>query len=392
MFVCPNCEAPLARSEQRFDKLTTPMNAGGRGGVFWACSTCGGRTATLGMLRRTAGEHVASELWALAGDSANEGKRRCPACEHSMRVISVPAAGSALQLDVCTRCYFVWFDPKEFESLPAAQSLAGKENALPLEARLMLAKVDVEALDPRPDFRLPESTPPEEAWKAIPAFFGLPVEQESRVLAHLPRATLVLASAVMLVSLFAFADLRNVVESFGLIPAEMGRYWGLTLLTPFFLHGSLAPLAVNLYYLVAFGDDVEDYLGTGRFLVVLLLSTLAGNVAYALANQGSTIPLIGASGGISGLLTCYALQFPRARIALLLRIPYLYFMRWVQLRAWVYVLLWVALQAIGALRPVEGVTQVSFFAHLGGAAVGFLFWFLWPGERKPAADGGATAS
>jgi membrane associated rhomboid family serine protease len=343
------------------------------------------------MLRRTAGEHIASTLWSLAVEGAGEGQRHCPACEHPMRVVSLPAPESAWQLDVCTRCYFVWFDRKEFESLAAAPSAAVKEQGLPLEARLMLAKVDVEALDPRPEYRLPESAPPAEAWKAIPAFFGLPVEQESRALAHLPWGTFLLAPAVMLASLLAYADLRSVIEDFGLIPADMGRYWGLTLLTPFFLHGSLPHLAGNLYYLIAFGDDVEDYLGTGRFLLVLLLSTLAGNVAHAVANGNSTIPLIGASGGISGLLACYGLQFPRARIALMIRIPYLYTMRWIQMRAWVYVLFWVALQAVGALRQGEGVTQVSFFAHLGGAAVGFLYWFFWP-ENRPAPGGDTPAS
>ncbi|MBI2819328.1 MAG: rhomboid family intramembrane serine protease, partial [Acidobacteria bacterium] len=108
---------------------------------------------------------------------------------------------------------------------------------------------------------------------------------------------------------------------------------------------------------------------------------------HTLPYAASSIPLIGAGGGISGLLAFYGLQYPRARIGFLLRIPAIWFLRWVNVRAWVGVLVWIVLQAIGGLRQRGELTQVSLWAHLGGVAVGFLFWFLWPGNRGPADDG-----
>ena len=380
MFLCPKDKIELLRQDAR-------------GSVYWFCPACGGRTATTGTLRRTSSRSLVDHLWELARATTAESGRRCPACERPMKTVALPLGDHSTELDVCTRCYFVWFDAAEFDALPPPRpSREAAEKKLPLEARLMLAKMDVEQIDTRPDFELPPSDPPPEGWKAVPAFFGLPVKAESHPLAHLPLATWMLAASVAVFGGLALLDVDEVVSDFGLIPAELWRYGGLTLVTSFFLHGSLPQLAGNIYFLLTFGDDVEDYLGTGRFLVVLLLASLAGSLLHTALHLESSIPLVGASSAISGILTCYGLQFPRARIGFLLRLPSIFWMRWVNLRAWVYVLFWIVLQAIGAVRQAGAFTQVSLWAHLGGVGVGFLFWFLWPGHRKPAADGSATAS
>ena len=130
MFHYPNDQTPLVRHEQR-------------GGVFWACDACGGRTATIAMLRRAAQQEIAEMIWSLARASKSESQRHCPACERPMKSVSLPAGGSLLELDVCTNCYFAWFDPAEFESLPgaaAAPARTSSDTALPLEARLALAR------------------------------------------------------------------------------------------------------------------------------------------------------------------------------------------------------------------------------------------------------------
>ncbi|HWP86173.1 MAG TPA: rhomboid family intramembrane serine protease [Terriglobia bacterium] len=371
MFLCPQDRTELVRREARKS-------------VYWSCPECGGRTATTAALRRTAPREVVDRLWEAARRAA-EGDRRCPACELPMKAVALPLDGAALDLDICTRCYFVWFDASQFEALPPPRPSSGREaEKLPLEARLALAKMEVEQLDTRPDFTLPPSEPPPEGWKAVPAIFGLPVKQESNPLVELPLATWLLAGLTAVLGGLALLNIDAVAADFGLIPAELWRYGGLTLLTSFLLHGSLPQLAGNLYFLLTFGTDVEDYLGSGRFLLLLLIASLAGSFLHVSVHPGSATPLIGASSAISGIVTCYGLQFPRARIGFLLRLPRLFFLRWVNLRAWVYVLVWIALQAMGALRPAEGLTQVSLWAHLGGAATGFLFWFLWPGNGARA--------
>jgi membrane associated rhomboid family serine protease len=303
-----------------------------------------------------------------------------------MRAVSVSVADEApsVGVDVCPRCYFVWFDASEFEALPAPKRREAEEVKLPLDVRLALAKAEVEALDTGPELRLPPSDPPPEGWKAVPAFFGLPVKHDSRERTRRPIAAWGISLVIALISLFALTDLPRFVQDFGLIPWQPWRYGGLTLLSSFFLHGSLPHLAISLYFLLAFGDDVEEVLGSAQLLLLLALAAIAGGLLHSFYFSASSIPLIGAGAGITGLLTFYGLQYPHARIGYLLRLPVIWFMRWVNVRAWVGVLIWIALQAIGALRQSGGLTQVSLYAHLGGAAMGFLFWFFWPMNRKPS--------
>jgi membrane associated rhomboid family serine protease len=112
-------------------------------------------------------------------------------------------------------------------------------------------------------------------------------------------------------------------------------------------------------------------LGYGRFLVLLLLATLAGDCLHAAADPRSTIPCVGASGGISGVLVFYALKFPHARLGFFWRL------RWLHLPAWGALVLWLLWQSVGVLQQVSGIGNVSAIAHLGGAAVGLLFWLKW---------------
>ncbi|MGH2435580.1 MAG: rhomboid family intramembrane serine protease, partial [bacterium] len=133
-------------------------------------------------------------------------------------------------------------------------------------------------------------------------------------------------------------------------------------------------LISNMYFLLVFGDNVEDFLGTGRYLALLLLAAVLGDLTHIALDPRQQIPLIGASGGISGIVLYYALKYPRAQLGILLRI-WLYF-RWIRMPAYAYVGIWVVLQMIGAQQQIAGITNVSALAHLGGAAVGLAFWVV----------------
>lgn len=119
------------------------------------------------------------------------------------------------------------------------------------------------------------------------------------------------------------------------------------------------------------GDNVEDSLGAGRFGLLLLTATLAGELIHGLGSPDPTIPCVGASGGISGVIAYYALRFPRAKLGFLI------YFRWVSIPAWACFIMWVLLQIIGALQQVSGVSAVSSLAHLGGAVVGMLFYMKY---------------
>ena len=94
----------------------------------------------------------------------------------------------------------------------------------------------------------------------------------------------------------------------------------------------------------------------------------------------STAPSIGASGGISGIIAFYALEFPRARLGFLLR--YYWRFGWIQIPVWAAFALWILLQFFGVYAQVAGFSNVSALAHLGGTAVGLFFWLIWGRNSK----------
>ena len=224
-------------------------------------------------------------------------------------------------------------------------------------------------------------------WKTIPGVLGLPVEQDPTPFAHVPWLTFSLALVIAAVSIWAFSDLPAAVQRFGLIPAVAWRYGGLTLLTSFFIHAGIWHLAGNLYFLVVFGDRVEDYLGRWRWLVVVFLATLVGDLAHVMVNPHDPMPCIGASGGISGLIAFYALQFPHAKLGVLLRFGFIIIPKWVSFPAWSLFLVWFGLQGWGVHEQIAGFNRVSSAAHVGGAITGLLLWLVWRKiELQPAAN------
>jgi membrane associated rhomboid family serine protease len=168
------------------------------------------------------------------------------------------------------------------------------------------------------------------------------------------------------------------VNDYGLIPALAGRWHGLTFFTSFFLHAGVFHLIGNLYFLCICGDNVEDFLGWPRYLLLIVLAAFAGDLLHLVADPRSNIPSIGASGGIAGVIVFYALQFPHIRLGFLFR--YWFYFRWIRLPAWFALVLWLLFQFIDAGQQLTGASAVSSLAHLGGAVVGLLAWLLW---RKP---------
>jgi membrane associated rhomboid family serine protease len=204
----------------------------------------------------------------------------------------------------------------------------------------------------------------------------MPVEYERGRFKEAPWATWMLVAFVCGFSIRGFFDLTAAVEQYGLIPAAALRHHGLTLLTSFLLHGDPFHLFGNMYFLFVFGDNVEDYLGKVRYAAMILLAAFSGDIAHIAVDPHSDIPLIGASGGISGIVAFYALKFPKARLGILFRfglIP----IRWFRFPAYAFVAFWIILQLLGAYLQIAGVSSVSALAHLGGAATGLLFWLVY---------------
>src|SRR5207245_4730250 len=164
-----------------------------------------------------------------------------------------------------------------------------------------------------------DSAAHEESWKQIAAFLGMPVEFDAPEEQRRPWATWLLSAAIICASLLAFSNLREVVQRFGLIPAEATRLDGLTFVTSFFLHAGIIHLAGNMYFLLAFGHAVENFLRPLRYLVLIALAALIGDLAHIALDPRSQTPCIGASGGIADVIMFCVLMFPRIRLAVFCR-------------------------------------------------------------------------
>ncbi len=142
------------------------------------------------------------------------------------------------------------------------------------------------------------------------------------------------------------------------------------LLSSMFLHGGFAHILGNMFFLYVFGDNIEDRMGHGRYLLFYLLGGVVATLAHGLFTPGSPVPLIGASGAVSAVLGAYLVLFPRQRV--LTFIPP-FFVFW--LPAWFYLGYWALIQtleAVGGLGVGAGVGGVAWWAHVGGFVFGLL--------------------
>jgi membrane associated rhomboid family serine protease len=197
------------------------------------------------------------------------------------------------------------------------------------------------------------------------------------------------------VLLFAFElslgdGVQQFLESAGVVPAEytcrcdlppadVGPFW-VTLFTSMWLHGGWLHIGGNMLYLWIFGDNVEDAFGRFGFLGFYVASGLAAGAAQILASPGSTLPSIGASGAIAGVLAAYLVLFPTAQIRTLLVIgPFITLRR---IPALILIGFWFVIQLFDGVASVADTTTtaeggVAYWAHVGGFVFGLLITLLW---------------
>ena len=163
--------------------------------------------------------------------------------------------------------------------------------------------------------------------------------------------------------------------------------WFVTLFTSMFMHGGILHIAFNMLFLWIFGNNIEDAMGRGRFLGFYLLAGLAAVYSQALLDPNGTLPTIGASGAIAGVLGAYALLLPRARV--LTALILIFFVTLIEIPAWVMLGIWFVLQfipAVGqvAVPDVTGSGGVAYFAHVGGFVFGLALVRLFVRGWKPS--------
>ncbi|RMF19557.1 MAG: rhomboid family intramembrane serine protease [Deltaproteobacteria bacterium] len=195
-------------------------------------------------------------------------------------------------------------------------------------------------------------------------------------------------------------ELRALFYYFGIVPArythpEWAVWLGLPVgdlwpfVTSMFLHGGWAHLIMNMWALWIFGDNVEDRMGHLRYLVFYLLCGVASGVAHYVVNAHSTLPTVGASGAISGVMGAYMLMFPRSRVIVL--VPFFFLPMFIEVLASLYIFLWFVGQFMSGTFSVAlpgEVGGVAWWAHIGGFVAGMLLmpWLRPRRRRRRLAD------
>jgi membrane associated rhomboid family serine protease len=174
---------------------------------------------------------------------------------------------------------------------------------------------------------------------------------------------------------------RAVIYRYGMIPAELFGLWHpprayqvvpawATLLTSMFLHGGWFHLIGNMLFLWIFGNNIEDVLGHGRYILFYLCCGVVAALTQAFSNFGAHVPMVGASGAIAGVLGAYLLLYPYANVHVFVWI--VIFFRIVNIPAWIMLGLWFAMQLVSGLARAPGTPGVAFWAHVGGFVSGVI--------------------
>lgn len=178
----------------------------------------------------------------------------------------------------------------------------------------------------------------------------------------------------------------RVLSALGLAHVYVPHASGLPLLTSMFLHVGWFHLIGNMLFLWIFGDNIEDTLGHFPYLVFYLVSGLAASLCHILLNSNSTIPSVGASGAIAGIMGAYFLLFPSARVLML--VPLLFFFTFIWIPAWIVLGYWFVLQFLNGAASVittagSASGGVAFWAHVGGFLAGVVMIKLLPHRLRP---------
>jgi membrane associated rhomboid family serine protease len=196
---------------------------------------------------------------------------------------------------------------------------------------------------------------------------------------HFPVVTVGLIAVNVLAFFYQISldefSLNHFVAEYGLVPRRLQLS---DFFTNIFLHGGWWHLIGNMWFLWIYGDNIEDILGRGKFLLFYVLCGVAAGLVHVLFNLDSRVPTIGASGAIAGIMGAYLVKFPHSRIVTL--VPVIIFFTTMEIPAWLILVYWFVLQffsgvgTIGQSHLNQG--GVAWFAHVGGFVAGVVLIYL----------------
>lgn len=204
-------------------------------------------------------------------------------------------------------------------------------------------------------------------------------ENPTRTIPFVTISLIIINVTVFLIHISNPSELNRIVFSYGATPAYLLSLDSirpvhplLTLFTSMFMHGGLLHIASNMLYLWIFGNNIEDRIGHFKFIFFYLLGGIVAAYAHSISDPSSVIPMIGASGAVSGVLGAYLLLFPYTKVHTLIFLGF--FVQVIRLPAFIVIGFWVVIQLINGMLS-KGVVDnggVAWFAHIGGFLFGII--------------------
>lgn len=275
----------------------------------------------------------------------------CPNCHHMLTRLDVGGATPIAEIDQCENCGGIWFDHAEMDRLEALQAWAKEKQRINSETTWgnwwfqLLSQMPVEFnIQPR----------------------------------RFPLVTAVLIAINVLIFLFQASTPQ---EAWIDLAARSDRVLAgqdlETLFTSMFLHGGWLHLLGNMYMLYILGDNVEDVLGRWRYLVFYLVCGLVAVVAFVVLSPGSSVPMLGASGAIAGVMAAYFILFRQSKLTFMFLVIQRKMPVWIWLGVWFLLNLFMSITSFGMMDESGGVAWV---AHVGGFLAGLAI--IWPQDKK----------
>jgi membrane associated rhomboid family serine protease len=216
---------------------------------------------------------------------------------------------------------------------------------------------------------------------------GIPLRDVTRTPRHRPVVTFLIIAVNTIVFLRELAGGDAFVQRWSVIPADIvsGHQW-ITILTAMFMHGGWMHIIGNMVFLWAFGPQIEDAMGPFRYLTFYLLSGFIASIAQIAAMSTSTVPNLGASGAIAGVMGAFLITYPRDEIRTLLILGW--FIQLTVLPAGLLIGLWFVIQLFSQIGSVANVQAggVAYMAHVGGFIFGAVAARLFESRERLAAQ------
>jgi len=194
---------------------------------------------------------------------------------------------------------------------------------------------------------------------------------------HFPVMNWIIIGINVLVFIFELGlsggELERFINSFALVPSRLESQpvtYAVTIFSSMFMHAGWFHILSNIWILFIFGDNVEDRMGPLSYLTFYLLGGVAAALLQTYVGTGSSVPVLGASGAIAGVLGAYILLFPSARVVTL--VPIIFLITVIEVPALIFIGFWFVTQLFSGLASIGAVAGVAWWAHIGGFLVGLI--------------------